>query len=247
MTRQQFLDQFYIDYDQVADQAAPGYSPLELSRIASEAQENLITVNYNSKSNKLQEGFEETEKRISDLGELVRYKTYTTFSAGFLDNSFDILLPNTLITNGPTDYSDVYWFTILETCKASNLDCSIPGNTIVYVSPTIVDITHGELVTALKDPFRKPYIKGNSGKVLRLRSEGRKHSLITDGSFTITNYTVGYIKKPQPIDLTTNLNDQVSELSDQKQREILRATITQCLAITEQPQKLTVDNSIPKE
>jgi hypothetical protein len=247
MTNQQFLDNFYVLYDEVSDLSAPGYTPLELSKIASEVQEDLIITNYGPKSNKLQEGFEETEKRIQDLGELVRYKSYTTFSPAFFSNSTYVELPNTLITVGPTDYSDVYWFTIYENAVSNQLDCTIPSNTTRYVEPKVVDVTHGELKVAVKDPFRKPYILANDGKVLRLRSEGRKHILITDGTFTVTRYDVGYIRKPLPIDLVTNLTAEVSELSDHKQRELLRKTVERCLGITDQVQKLNVDLQLPKE
>mgnify|MGYP001619694835 CR=1 FL=1 len=247
MTVQQFLDDFYIQYDEVSDLSAPGYTPLELSKIASEVQEDLIITTYGAKSNKLQEGFEETEKRIQDLGELVKYKSYTTFVPAFFTNSVDITLPDTLITSGPTNFSDVYWFTIYENAVSNQLDCSIPNNTTRFVEPKVVDIAHGELKVALKDPFRAPYVRIDEGKVLRLRSEGRKHILITDGNFTITRYDVGYIRKPIPIDLVTSLTAQVSELSDHKQRELLRKTVEYCLRITDQQQKLGVELQLPKE
>lgn len=247
MTRQEFLDSFFIQYDQVSDLAAPGYSDLELSKIASKVQEDLIVLDYSSKSNKSQEGFEETEKRIQDLGELVSYIDYTTFTSGFFDNSVEITLPNTLIDNGPTDFSNVYWFTIFEDGKINKLDCTIQNNITIYIKPKIVDMTHGELKVALKDPFRKPYYKNNEAKVLRVRAEGRKHILITDGTFNITNYKIGYIKKPQPIDLTTNLTNQVSELADHKHRELLEKVIEYCLKITRQNDQLGIELQLPKE
>lgn len=246
MSKQEFLDLFYIGYDEIQDLSSPGITPVELSKIVTKVQDELVIKTYGSKSNSLQEGFEESEKRIEDLGELVRYKNYTSFSAGFLDNSVEVLLPNTLLSN-PTDFSDVYWLTIFEEALINKLDCSIVNNTTKYVKPLVEDITHGQLAVALKDPFRKPFFKNNNSKVLKLRSEGRKVLLITDGSFTITKYTLGYIKKPSPIDLTTNLTTQVSELAEHKHRELLEATIAQCLKITRQTDQLGVELNIPKE
>lgn len=247
MTKQEFLNNFYILFDQVNDLAAPGYSPLELSLISSKVQEDLVVTTYNPKSNKLQEGFEETEKRVQDLGELVRYKNFTSFPTGFLDNSVEVVLPNTLITSGPTDFSDVYWFTVFEDCTSNVLDCTIANNTTKYVHPKIVDTSNAELINSQLDPFRKPYVEGKKGKVLRIRTEGRKHLLITDGTFSITKYTVGYIIKPTPIDLTTSLTSQVSQLSDSKHRELLTKTVEECLRLTKQFTELQVENSIPKE
>lgn len=247
MTKQTFLDLFYIGYDELVDLSSPGITPGELSIVVTRVQEDLVLTTYNSKSNKLQEGFEESEKRTQDLGELVRYKKFTSFSPGFLENSFQVTLPNTLIDNGPTDFTDVYWFTIFEDSISNKLDCSIKNNTTVYIKPKVEDITHGQLKTALKDPFRKPYVKGNDGKVLRLRSEARKHLLLTDGKFNITSYTVGYIRKPLPIDMTINLTNQVSELAEHKHRELLQDTINYCLKITKQTEEFSIENQLPKE
>ncbi len=247
MTKQEFLDGFFIQYDEVADLSAPSYDPVQLSIIASKVQEDLVVTTYNSKSNRLQDGFEETEKRIQDLGELVRYTTFTTFTPSYFDNSVEVTLPNTLITSGPTDFTDVYWFTIYEGCVSNTLDCTIADNTSVYVKPKVIPTAHGELEVSLEDPFRKPYLKANKGKVLRVRSEGRKHILITDGTFTVGNYRVGYIKKPLPIDLTTTLTSPVSELSDEKQRELLEKTVEYCLRITSQKDQLGLELQLPKE
>lgn len=246
MTRQNFLDQFYIQYDQVSDLAAPGYTPLELSYVASKVQEDLVLASYSPKSNRFGQGFEETEKRTEDLGELVRYKNYTTFTSSFFTNSVEIILPNTLISN-PTDFSDVYWFTIYEGSVVNILDCTIANNTTVFVKPRIEEVSHAELPIVLKDPFRKPYVKANDGKILRLRNEGRKHVLLTDGTFNITSYNIGYIRKPIPIDLTTSLLSQVSELSDSRHREILDGTVSYCMKISGQKDELMLDLQMPKE
>jgi hypothetical protein len=227
--------------------ASPGYTPSELEVISSKVQEDLIITSYGGKSNRLQKGFEEDEKRIQDLGELVRYKNYTSFTAGFFTNSTEIVLPNTLITNGPTDFSDVYWFTVYEGCTSDVLDCTISGNTTVFVEPNIDDTSHGTLPIVLKDPFNKPYVKGNNGRVLRIRSEGRKHTLITDGTFNITKYSVGYIIKPTPIVLTSSLLSEVSQLSDHKQRELLDATVNYCMKIIGDKEALGIDIQTIKE
>lgn len=247
MTKQSFLDQFYVEYDSVSDLSAPGYTPTELSVIVSKVQEDLIINSYSPNSNRLGEGFEETEKRIQDLGELVRYKSYTVFTTGFFTNSTEVTLPNTLLTVGPTDFSDVYWFTIYEGCTSSVLDCTIASNTTVYVKPEIDDTTHAALPVVLKDPFRKPYIKGNTGRVLRLRHEGRKHTLVTDGTFSVTRYDVGYIMKPTPIDLTTGLTNSVSQLSDHKHRELLDGVVNYCMKIVNDKEKLSIDTQTIKE
>jgi len=234
MTKSEFLNKFFIEYDKVASNGAPGYTADEISQIASEAQESLIIKKYGPNSNRLKEGFEETEKRIQEIGELVTYKTITSFTTGFFDNAVYVTLPNTLIdtTNanttspaGPTNFDDVYWYTIYEDCVSNRLDCTIANNTTVYVKPDVMEISHDEFLYAERNPFRKPFVKGSEGRVFRLRSEGRKHQLVTDGTFTITAYKIGYIKKPRPIDLVTNIANPVSELNDSFHRELLHETV----------------------
>ncbi len=247
MTKQDFLNNFYILYDQMADLASPGFEPNELSIVVSKCQENLVIDTYNYSNNKSREGFEETEQRIEDLGELVKYSSFTVFTNGFFTNSIEVVLPNTQITNTSTDFSDVYWFTIYEECVSDVLDCTIAGNTTVYTEPYVDEVTHAALPIALQDPFRRPYIKGNIGRVLRLRSEGRKHTLITDGTFNITKYKIGYIKKPTPIDLTTLLTNQVSQLSDEKHRELLNLTVQECMKIVKDKEGLAIDIQTKKD
>ncbi len=223
MTKQSWLDLFYLTYDSLDDLGEPGITPKMLSPIVTKVIEDFVLENYKK--------FEVTEKDIEDLGELVRYKTYSSFTSGFLPNSSSITLPNTQLTD-PTDFSDVYWFTIYEDAISNVLDCSIKDNTTVYIRPLVTEIPHGELITALEDPFRKPYVKNNQGKVLRTRSESLTQSLLTDGNFNITSYTIGYIKKPAPQDLTTNLNDNFSELSDETQTQILQLSVDKVKLIT---------------
>lgn len=72
MTRQDFLNKFYLEADKMASLALPGYEPIEIAAFATIAQERLVLNKYNSKNPPLFEGFEQTEKRTADLGELVK-------------------------------------------------------------------------------------------------------------------------------------------------------------------------------
>jgi hypothetical protein len=66
MTKQQFLDRFYLQTDKVATLSTPGYEPEEISLIATEALEQWIITRYGN-NNKIREGYEETEKRVQDV------------------------------------------------------------------------------------------------------------------------------------------------------------------------------------
>jgi hypothetical protein len=99
----------------------------------------------------------------------------------------------------------------------------------------VMEISHVEFNQLIIDPFNKPKASKDAG-VFRLRFEGNLHELITDGTFNITSYRVRYIKKPTPIDLSTNLTTtQVSELSDYVHRKLLQVTINEFLDNTNSP------------
>jgi hypothetical protein len=229
MTRQEFLDRFYLTYDKFNTLSSPGYTPQEIEVFASEAQEVLVITAYNTNSNRLREGFEETEKRIQDLGELVKVATLSPLpvSPDNMPNGRFFLLPNTLLTD-PTDYSDVFWFTIYE--------MAITDDSCSQRKP-IIEINHNEYSQLLEDPFNKP----NKNKVWRMRVSGRRQELITDGTYNVTGYNIRYIKKPTPIILTSNLTLPASELSDQMHREILRRTLLIALKDTANTERLQAE------
>lgn len=256
MTNQQFLDSFYLQADVVATLNTKGFEPSEITNMANRAMEALIIKKVRTLSNANREGFEETEKRTQELGELVRYKSITNFTTGFFENGKYVILPNTLIdttnaetTNpaGSTNYDDVYWLTVYEDAITDILDCFIKDNDTIYERATVIEANHSQIGYMLIDPFNKPNSQPNNFKVLRLRSSGRKHELITDGNFNITAYKIGYIKKPKPIDLTGTSTDQVCELSDLFHRELLDETVIVALKDTTNIEQLKTELTINKE
>lgn len=236
MTRQDFLTNFYLQYDKLSTFGAPGYEPQEIAVMASEAQEQLVRTRYSSKSNLKQEGFEETEKRTQDLGELVTDLTPISplpLTSGNVKNGRFFEMPNTQLAN-PTDYSNVFWFPIYEECLTDRLDCSIANNTTVYDINYITRMEHQQWATEKYNPFQRP----SKDRVVRLNVDSRRVELITDGTYNITTYNVRYIKKPTPIDLTNSLNTQVSQLADHMHRELLEETIRIAYKDTDQLNKL---------
>jgi hypothetical protein len=229
MTKQEFLTRFYLEADKISTLSGPGYKPTELEKFATIAQEALVLERY-TPNNKYREGFEETEKRVQDLGELVTIKQITpaTTSSLNLPNGVFCTLPNTQLAD-PTDFSDVFWLPILEYVITKSTD-SCKNNKRVQIK----DIKHLELEQLLQDPFNRPSIEW----VFRLRVDNLRHELITDGTFEVKSYYVRYIRKPLPIDLQTNLTEQVSELSDHVHQELLEKTILMVYKSNDEQQKL---------
>lgn len=221
MTRQDFLNEFYLKLDKIASLALPGYEPAEIAVIASDVQKKLVLDKYNSKTN---EGFEQTEKRTAELGELVENILLTPLAynpALNVTNGVFVSLPNTYPTN-------VFWLPIYEEVTI-NKKCNKK-----YIKVPVKETTHVELNQLRIDPFNKPSIKQDGG-VFRLRFSDYQHELVTDGTFNVLTYQLRYIRKPQDINLTTNLTAQVSELSEFVHAELLDRTVEEVLRVIGDP------------
>lgn len=211
MTAAQIEFRFDNIYERFASLGAPGYPTDAKSDFLTQAMETAIKQRYNWKANPNKTGFEETEKRRRDLASLVKFKTYTTFGAGFLPNSYTVQLPDTLVTN-PTDYSDVAWFITYEACTINKV-CS--PNFLVK------EVTYQELNNLLIDPFNKP---AADRWIFRTDYENRIVALVTDGTFAPVSYTINYIRKPQPVDLQNNIG--FPDINDELQAEIIEKAVT---------------------
>lgn len=253
MTKQQFIDRFYIQADKVSTLSTPGYEPAEISLLATEAMEQWIITRYGN-FNKTREGFEETEKRSQDLGTLIKTATITpqASNAENLRNGRFFELPNTLLTN-PTDYSDVFWFSVYEEAVASKLNdpcfstITIGGVTYQHAKVLqIRELSHEQWAQMQFNPFQKP----SEDKAIRLKAgisttSKNYHEVIFAPTLTPVVYRLRYIKRPAPIDLTTNLTDQLCELAEHTHREILEETIKIAFKDTGRQQEYQTEQANP--
>lgn len=171
MTLTEFSDEFDIQFNSIAGASAPSIDIYEKSVYLTKAQLEIIKNKYTPKSNRLQEGFDLTEKRRRDLHTLIKRVELTTFNNSqygkivkLPDDLFLIVREDSIIT--------------IPNC----------GDKIVDVIPTTFDKYNNDR----KNPFRK----SNSRKVLKLdNSEGVE--LISE--YPVKVYIVDYIKNPSPI------------------------------------------------
>jgi hypothetical protein len=191
MTNREFRNQFDISYNAIASNSAPGIDDYELSVYLTKAQLEIIKNYYDPLSNRKQKGFEATEKRRRDLGQLVKdYKTIDTIS-----NSFNIsseakfyIVPEDLflITN--------------EKAKITSEDCY--NNKILKIKP----MSYDEYNIQIDNPFEKP----NEKEAWRLDLSNINNLKVVEiiSPYNILGsleYQIRYIKYPKPI-IITNLN-----------------------------------------
>jgi len=192
MTALEMKKEFLVLYDKITNFDAPGYQDDEISIFLTKAQERIVLHYYHPLGNKYREGFEETEGRRKDLKELVVGVTLSASSSDQINS-----LPNGVFYDLPTDCL----YAISEEATLSSSDTCING-TRVRVKP----ITHDEYSINLDNPFKKP-----SGKLVwRLDYNTTRHELITNGSYTVGEYHLRYIKRPRPIIIDSSVIDGVT-------------------------------------
>ena len=180
----------FKDFDNKENLDSLDFNEYEKSIFLTRAQEDIVTSFYNG-LNYTQESFENSEEIRRYLDALVK----TVKTSTFITNPNSTLSVNSVLAALPLN-TDV-WYIVYESVdlEDSNLKCnSIQG---VSVIPT----KHDSLQRILKNPFKRP----NERRVLRLDLTGNVVELIS--KYTISNYTLRYISKPEPIILTNLPNN----------------------------------------
>lgn len=185
MTVTEFYNEFNLLYDNILSKGAPGLDEYEISVLLTYAQEDLIKNKDNKKGNIFQEGFEETEKRRTDLKELIinhRSTATSSIDAGISSDSQFFVIP-----------TDIYLIKS-ESCILSDA-CDSP------VTADVVPKTLDEYNVQIKNPFKKP----DKSVVWRLdynSTEPGQNVVELISPYTISQYNMRYVKIAEPIILT---------------------------------------------
>jgi hypothetical protein len=226
MTTVEFSQEFDTLYNNIKSQSAPGLDEYEKSVFLTKAQEELVKNYFNPKSNKLQEGFDDNEKRQIDFSEIVRVADVTsqTPSQGqYLsidDRAQMFLLPaDTFIINN----------------EQVTLEDTATNNTFKV---TVVPINYRAYDRIMAKPYKEPLkrqcwrmIQSNSTTPVNAQGQQIVSEIISRTGTVVDKYMLRYIKKPQPIiladltpwDLSINGEDSPTEceLNPIVHREIL--------------------------
>ena len=180
----------FKDFDNKENLDSLDFNEYEKSIFLTRAQEDIVTSFYNG-LNYTQESFENSEEIRRYLDALVK----TVKTSTFITNPNSTLSVNSVLATLPLN-TDV-WYIVYESVdlEDSNLKC----NSIYGVS--VIPTKHDSLQRILKNPFKRP----NERRVLRLDLTGNVVELIS--KYTISNYTLRYISKPEPIILTNLPNN----------------------------------------
>lgn len=200
MTTAEFSNEFDVlvdsyrrfkDFDNKQNLDSLEFNEYEKSVFLTKAQEDMIISFYNG-LNYTQESFEGSEEIRRYLNTLVKTLKQSTPT---IDNTNNINTKSVFFTL-PTN-NDL-WFIVYEAVNLEDSNMRCVGKQEVPVIP----IKYDNLQKILRNPFRRP----NERRVLRLDLTGNKVELIS--KYNISDYTLRYISKPEPI-ILTNLPDDL--------------------------------------
>lgn len=189
MTTTEFISQFNILYDNISSNSAPGINTYEMSVYLTKAQLEIVK-EYNGLLNKYQKGFDGSDKRRTDLKELiVDFKSTSTLTN--LNNISTKL--NSKFFNIPNNVFLIKYEK--GTFKKDNCNNELD----------IIPITLDEFNEKIKNPFKKPYKKLAWRLDYSIQNNNQVVEIVS--SENIDMYHLRYIKYPEPIVLTNLSTD----------------------------------------
>lgn len=198
MTTQEFSNEFDVLYNNIMSNQAPGLDEYEKSIFLTKAQSEILKNYFNPKGNKYQEGFDDNPKRQIDFSKLVKACKPTPFNN--INNLYVPFDSRSKLFSMPTDILMILNETAMVSIDAINRIISI------------VPINFHEYNRLMSKPYKQP-LKNQGWRLLHSGSSTSQIAevIVKNGS-TLTEYTIRYIKRPQPI-ILTNLNDSYSNVS----------------------------------
>lgn len=139
--------------------------------------------------------YEQNEKRTIDLSKLITSKTYTDF----------IVNTNTNYESYTIDYPQDFMFTLNEDVNIASKDTNNPYN----LDTCVFECTSDSFMYRINNSLTDFHYRHHRARPLRIRTDNGV-SLLTDGNYKISKYTLGYLRKPTEI----TLDDQLSEYTD---------------------------------
>lgn len=200
MNVSEFSLEFDVLYNNITSNLSPGLSEYEKSVFLTRAQEQIVKNHFSVKSNSKQEGLNNSIKRDTDFSTL-----FKTVSIGNgitkIDNPTNTL--NTRIKR--FTIKEDYLFIINEFCEIVKQDSA--GNVLDTQLTTVVPLHYLEFARLNSGPYKEP----NLHETWRIISDvitvnESTFDLYIRYNWTLINYIIRYIKKPNPIileDLST--------------------------------------------
>ncbi len=203
-------------YDRSGNLSSADFDPEQIDFWLNLAQEAFVKNRYLP----LNKGFEQIEKRISDLEMLVEAQALNTTPGTFRRNSHIVDL---------TGLTYTHWFTTNEEVAYSYTDCN--GTTVgtsesTYIRNGVTQCSEDTYPAMVENSFGDFILRGDYARPLRLRRQNQVE-IITDGNYTIQRYYITYIRKPVAMDYANSVD---CELKDHTHEEIVDLAVRMAAA-----------------
>ena len=222
MTNQEFSNEFDILYNNITSNQAPGLNEYEKSVFLTKAQDEIIKAYFNPKTNKVQEGFDGSERRQIDFSMLVKVASFEVHRESEKSTEAST---NELPPAGPVDPVIISFgkaaFDNNDNSKSVNLgklNILMIINEYILVTRdsdtkdvrlTVIPISYNEYDRIMSKPFKRP-TKFNAWRLLNSSDLTNTADLIVGPNDTIKKYVVRYVKRPKPIILANAIEGDLT-------------------------------------
>lgn len=209
MTTQEFSDQFDVLYNNIMSNQAPGLDEYEKSVFLTKAQYEIVKNYFNPKSNKNQEGFDDSPKRQVDFSKLMAVKTPVAFTTADYPKFDD----RSQLFTMPTDILFVLNETAVNFIPILPLTNPITAQAGTERLINIVPISFEEYARIISKPYKQP-LKNQGWRLFNGGDIDSTTHFVTEiiikSGTLIKDYRIRYVKRPKPIILTTLSDTNVS-------------------------------------
>lgn len=188
---EQFSNEFDVLYNSITSNQAPGLDEYEKSIFLNRAQDEIVKSYFNPKTNKVQEGFDGTERRQIDFSMITKSKIYENFDTPLFDSREQV--------KSVTIEDDILML-INEYLEVDRLLIMRPPFKSEQVRLTVLPITYVEYSRLMSKPYKWP-LKNQAWRLIGNRGERKNVELIAGPFDTITKYAIRYVKRPRAIRL----------------------------------------------
>lgn len=187
--------EFDILYNNVSSNKAPGLSIFEKCVFLTQAQEQILKAYFNPKSNKLQEGFDNSTERHIDFANITVVESCTLANNEFLNSSDwykGFVLPKNMLA-------------IVNEVVTADLASGQEG-----VDLQVIPLPYDDYVLTQSKPYKYP-LRYQAWRVINMKDpDGPIAEIIAHFGDDIKSYKIRYIKRPKPI-IIGNIGDLTIE------------------------------------
>lgn len=185
MTREEFENEFDILYNSITSNQAPGLDIYEKSVFLTNAQDDIVKSYFDPRLNKVQEGYDDSQRRQIDFSMITVVDSYTNTGGRFQEALYDPR-PNS------------------KSIQAVNALMVLNERLLVSrenkdVFLTVIPVTFTEYDRLMSKPYKRP-LKWQAWRIFNTNDKNINTSDLVVGPVDeIKQYVIRYIRKPRPI------------------------------------------------